>query len=52
MIPFFLTMPIRRMMPMKAMIVSSVPLMASASRAPSPADGSVVMIVSGWARLA
>ena len=47
MIAFFLTMPIRRMTPMSAMIVNSVWHSISASVAPSPADGSVERIVSG-----
>ena len=51
MMPFFLTMPISRMMPMKAITVSSVPEICSASSAPSPAEGSVEMMVSGCARL-
>ena len=38
-------------MPMKAIRVSCVPVMLSASSAPSPADGSVEMIVSGCAKL-
>ena len=36
---------------MKAISDSSVPNNCSASSAPSPAEGSVEMIVSGWARL-
>ena len=51
MMPFFLTMPIRRMIPMNAISDSSVLKICSASSAPRPADGSVEMIVSGWARL-
>ena len=51
MMPFFLTMPISRMMPMKAITVSSAPNNCSASSAPRPADGRVEMIVSGCARL-
>ena len=51
MMPFFLTMPISRMMPMKAITVSSVPEICNASSAPSPAEGSVEMMVSGCARL-
>jgi hypothetical protein len=51
MIAFFFTMPISKMMPMTAMIVSSIPVASSASSAPTPADGSVDRIVSGWTRL-
>ena len=51
MIPFFITMPISRMIAMKAMIDSSMPVAHSAIRAPSPAEGRVEMIVSGWIRL-
>jgi hypothetical protein len=48
MIAFFLTMPISRMMPMIPMTPSPLPLMSSASSAPTPAEGSVDRIVSGW----
>ena len=48
MIAFFLTMPISRMMPISAMMLNSVPNSSSASSAPTPADGSVERIVSGW----
>ena len=51
MMPFFLTMPINRMMPTKAITVSGVLVTCSASSAPSPADGKVEMIVIGCARL-
>ena len=51
MMPFFFTMPIKRIMPMKAITVSSVPDTCSAKSAPNPADGSVEMMVSGCARL-
>ena len=47
MMPFFFTMPMSRMMPMKAMSDSSVWNSCSASSAPSPADGKVEMMVSG-----
>ena len=36
---------------MKAITVSSIPQSRSATSAPSPAEGSVEMIVSGCARL-
>ena len=48
MIAFFLTIPIRRMIPIKAMMLSSVCVIMSARRAPTPADGSVERIVMGW----
>ena len=51
MMPFFLTMPINRMMPTKAITVSGVFVTCSASSAPRPADGNVEMIVIGCARL-
>ena len=51
MMPFFFTMPISKMMPMKAITVSSVLNSCNASSAPRPADGSVEMMVSGCARL-
>jgi hypothetical protein len=47
MIAFFLTMPISRMMPMMLMTPRSLPVIISASSAPTPADGSVERIVSG-----
>ncbi len=48
MIAFFLTMPISRMMPISAMIVNSMSNIFIASSAPTLADGSVEMMVSGW----
>ena len=51
MMPFFLTMPISRMMPMKAITDSSMPAMRNAISAPRPADGNVEMMVMGCARL-
>ena len=51
MMPFFFTMPISMMMPMKAISERSVPNSCSASSAPRPAEGKVEMIVSGCARL-
>ncbi len=47
MIPFFLTMPISRMMPMKAAIDSSALNICKATSAPRPAEGNVEIIVSG-----
>ena len=51
MMPFFLTMPINRMMPMKAITVIGVLVSSRAISAPRPADGSVEMIVKGCSRL-
>jgi hypothetical protein len=47
MMPFFLTMPIRRMIPMMPMTERSNPPAHSAISAPTPADGRVDRIVSG-----
>ena len=47
MIAFFLTMPIRRMIPMIPMTPRSLPVSMRASSAPMPAEGSVDRIVSG-----
>ena len=51
MIAFFLTMPISRMMPISDITLSSIPQAIRATSAPSPALGSVEMIVSGWTKL-
>ncbi len=51
MMAFFLTMPISRITPMKAMRSNSVLKMSSASTAPTPADGRVLRMVIGWMRL-
>ena len=48
MMAFFFTMPMRRMMPMSAMMLKSVPKIISATSAPTPADGSVERMVMGW----
>ncbi len=48
MIAFFLTIPIKRMTPISAMMLNSVPVTISASTAPTPAEGRVERIVSGW----
>ncbi len=48
MMPFFFTMPISRMMPMSAMMDRSKWNAISMSSAPTPADGSVERMVSGW----
>ena len=45
---FFLTMPISRMIPIIAMMVSSGWVSSNANSAPTPADGNVVKIVTGW----
>ena len=45
---FFLTMPISRMMPMTAIMESSVPVSFRARRAPMPAEGMVERMVMGW----
>ena len=47
MMAFFLTMPISRITPMKAMMENSVLNNIKASSAPTPAEGNVEMIVSG-----
>ena len=51
MMPFFLTMPMSRMMPMIAMTLRSLPSIISANSAPTPAEGSVESIVIGWMKL-
>jgi hypothetical protein len=48
MMPFFLTMPISRMIPMMPITERSNPPAHSAISAPTPAEGSVERIVSGW----
>ena len=50
-IAFFLTMPISRITAINEMIEKSVLKSISASSAPTPADGSVDKIVTGWIRL-
>ena len=50
-IAFFLTMPIRRNTPMRAMIEKSIRNMSRARTAPTPAEGSVESTVTGWTRL-
>jgi len=47
MMPFFLTMPIRRMTPMMPMTERSNRRARETVSAPTPADGSVDRIVSG-----
>ncbi|CNU45384.1 Uncharacterised protein [Salmonella enterica subsp. enterica serovar Bovismorbificans] len=51
MMAFFFTMPISKIMPIMAIISSSLPAMISASSAPTPAVGSVERIVIGWIKL-
>ena len=48
MIPFFFTMPIKRMMPMTEMTPKSVLKSMRASTAPTPAEGRVDRMVMGW----
>ena len=48
MMAFFFTMPMSKMMPMMAMMLRSAPQSSNASSAPTPADGSVERMVSGW----
>ena len=48
MIAFFLTIPMRRMIPMSAMTSRSIPQSIRAMMAPTPAEGSVERIVIGW----
>ena len=51
MIAFFFTMPISRIMPIIAMTLRSTLKSSSATIAPTPAEGSVDRIVSGWIKL-
>ena len=51
MMAFFFTMPISSTMPISAITERSCPTSISASSAPTPADGSVERIVSGWMKL-
>ena len=51
MMAFFLTMPMRRMMPMMEMTLRSIWKSMRASMAPTEAEGSVEMMVRGWIRL-
>ena len=50
-IAFFFTIPMSRMIPMSEMTDSSMRQTISARSAPTPADGSVERIVTGWMRL-
>src|SRR2546430_6802454 len=50
MIAFFFTMPMRRMIPIKATTPRSLRQTRSARIAPTPADGNVDNIVIGWMR--
>ena len=47
MMAFFLTMPISKMMPIRAMMLNSVRHRSKAKIAPTPADGNVERIVTG-----
>ena len=51
MIAFFLTMPISKIMPMIETMLRSCPLTISRNKAPTPADGKVVRMVTGWMKL-
>ena len=51
MIAFFLTMPISKMMPTIPMMERSWPHNINVQSAPTPADGSVEMMVKGWIAL-
>jgi len=48
MMAFFCTMPISRMMPISAITLKSTRVINRASSAPTPAEGSVEMMVMGW----
>ena len=48
MMAFFSTMPMSRMMPISAMTLKSLPVKNSASSAPTPAEGRVDRMVTGW----
>ena len=47
MMAFFCTIPMSRMMPIKAMTLKSLPQAERASNAPTPAEGSVDRMVTG-----
>ena len=47
MMAFFFTMPIRRMMPIRATTPRSLPVRSKARMAPTPAEGSVERMVNG-----
>ena len=51
MMAFFLTMPISSSTPIRAMTLNSASNAIKASSAPTPAEGRVEMMVSGWIRL-
>ncbi len=48
MMAFFSTMPMSRMIPIRAMTEKSVPKIIRETRAPMPAEGSVERMVTGW----
>ena len=48
MMAFFFTTPTSRITPIKAIRLKSVLKIRSASTAPTPADGKVERMVSGW----
>ena len=45
---FFLTIPISKMMPIMPIIPKSPPDIIKANKAPTPAEGRVDRMVSGW----
>ena len=51
MMAFFFTMPMGRITPIRAMIEKGLSKSISASSAPTPAEGSVERMVTGWIRL-
>ena len=48
MMAFFLTMPIKSTMPITATMSTSSPAIHNASSAPTPAEGKVERMVTGW----
>jgi hypothetical protein len=48
MMPFFLTIPINRMIRIMPITERSKPAAHNASNAPTPADGNVERMVKGW----
>ena len=44
-------MPISRIIPIRAMMVKGMPKIGSATTAPTPAEGKVDRIVTGWMKL-
>ncbi len=48
MMAFFLTIPMRRMIPISEIRVNGMPAAQVAASAPTPAEGKVERMVSGW----